>query len=149
MISFDEKLNNLNKKTMDLKQLYREETNLEPYQCIEIENNFTRHYVNWLEAKINYTHSCKSDSREEYNKALDIVEAYHKQLFLCGVGSSLITKKTPITEWSEYDKLPTKIKNVFKKTGTEFMEDMTYELMMRQAYLGYSHWSTFIALRGY
>jgi outer membrane receptor for Fe3+-dicitrate len=24
-------------------------------------------------------------SREEYNKALDIVEAYHKQLFLCGV----------------------------------------------------------------
>ena len=47
---------------MDLKQLYREETNQEPYQCIEIENNFTRHYVNWLEAKINYTHSCKSDS---------------------------------------------------------------------------------------
>ena len=62
MISLDEKLNNLNKKTMDLKQLYREETNLEPYQCLEIENNFTLHYVNWLEAKINYTHSCKSDS---------------------------------------------------------------------------------------
>ena len=69
MISFDEKLNNLNKKTMDLKQLYREETNLEPYQCIEIENNFTRHYVNWLESKINYTHSCESDS----------------ELLLCGV----------------------------------------------------------------
>ena len=64
MISFDEKLNNLNKKTMDLKQLYREETNLEPYQCIEIENNFTRHYVNWLEAKINYTHCCESDSEQ-------------------------------------------------------------------------------------
>ena len=26
-------------------------------------------------------------SREEYNKALDIVEAFHKQLFLCGVGN--------------------------------------------------------------
>ena len=55
MISFDEKLNNLKKKTMDLKQLYREETNLEPYQCIEIENNFTRHYVKWLEAKLTLT----------------------------------------------------------------------------------------------
>ena len=31
-------------------------------------------------------------SREEYNKALDTVEAYHKQLFLCDVGSNLITK---------------------------------------------------------
>ena len=49
---------------MDLKQLYREETNQEPYQCIEIENNFTRHYVNWLEAKINYTRCCKSDSEQ-------------------------------------------------------------------------------------
>ena len=99
-------------------------------------------------------------SREEYNKALDTVEAYHKQLFLCDVGSSLITilsdvnsslitKKTPIAKWSEYAKLPTKIKNVFFRTETEFMEDMTYELMMSQAYLGQSHWSTFIALRGY
>jgi len=88
-------------------------------------------------------------SREEYNKALDTVEAYHKQLFLCDVGSSLITKKTPIAKWSEYAKLPTKIKNVFFRTGTEFMEDMTYELMMSQAYLGQSHWSTFIAIRGY
>jgi len=63
---------------MDLKQLYREETNLEPYQCIEIENNFTRHYVNWLEAKINYTHSCKSDSEllicERCKEILDTLE---------------------------------------------------------------------------
>ena len=37
---------------MDFKQLYREETKLEPYQDIEIENNFTRHYVNWLEQQL-------------------------------------------------------------------------------------------------
>ena len=84
MISFDEKLNNLNKKTMDLKQLYREETNLEPYQCIEIENNFTLHYVNWLESKINYTHSCESLPKERPKTTSTLYPIKEKKCFWCG-----------------------------------------------------------------
>ena len=34
---------------MDLKQKYREETNLEPYGDIDQKDNYTRHYVKWLE----------------------------------------------------------------------------------------------------
>ena len=34
---------------MDLKQEYREETNLEPYGDIDQKDNYTRHYVKWLE----------------------------------------------------------------------------------------------------
>ena len=86
MISFDEKLNNLNKKTMDLKQLYREETNLEPYQCIEIENNFTRHYVNWLESKINYTHSCESDSEQLHTEVFNLAN----KLAINGYGNEAV-----------------------------------------------------------
>jgi len=34
---------------MDLKQKYREETNLEPYGDINQKDNYTRKYVKWLE----------------------------------------------------------------------------------------------------
>jgi len=36
-------------------------------------------------------------TREEYNKALDIVEAYHKQLFIGGVMPSKPSKLEPTT----------------------------------------------------
>ena len=38
---------------MDLKQKYREETNLEPYGNINQKDNYTRHYVKWLEKQCN------------------------------------------------------------------------------------------------
>ena len=38
---------------MDLKQKYREETNLEPYGDINQKDNYTRHYVKWLEKQCN------------------------------------------------------------------------------------------------
>lgn len=42
-------------------------------------------------------------TREEYNKALDIVEAYHKQLFIGGVISSNPSKLEPTTNKSTLD----------------------------------------------
>lgn len=49
---------------MDLKQIYRKETNLEPYEDIEVMNNFTLSYVKWLEAKINNTRSCRGEAEQ-------------------------------------------------------------------------------------
>tara|TARA_R110000744_G_scaffold210286_2_gene329377 strand:- start:726 stop:944 length:219 start_codon:yes stop_codon:yes gene_type:complete len=44
---------------MDIKQIYREEKNLEPYtESPNYEDHFSNDYVKWLEAKINYTHCC-------------------------------------------------------------------------------------------
>ncbi|MGK0464829.1 hypothetical protein [Clostridium sp.] len=44
---------------MDIKQIYREEKNLEPYtESPNYEDHFSNNYVEWLEAKINYTHCC-------------------------------------------------------------------------------------------
>lgn len=37
---------------MDLKQKYREETNLETYVDIEQKDNYTIHYVKWLEKQL-------------------------------------------------------------------------------------------------
>ena len=47
---------------MDIKQIYREETDLEPYhKSYGDYGSYDDKYVKWLEAKINYTHCCKSD----------------------------------------------------------------------------------------
>ena len=45
-------------------------------------------------------------TREEYNKALDIVEAYHKQLFIGVVRHSSTDRKT-VDDWinENYDKI--------------------------------------------
>tara|TARA_B110000483_G_C17763438_1_gene377000 strand:- start:89 stop:328 length:240 start_codon:yes stop_codon:yes gene_type:complete len=47
---------------MDIKQEFREEKNMDVYARNVNDGNFSNVYVKWLEAKINYTHCCKSDS---------------------------------------------------------------------------------------
>ena len=47
---------------MDIKQEFREEKNMDVYARNVNDGNFSNVYVKWLEAKINYTHSCESDS---------------------------------------------------------------------------------------
>jgi len=88
-------------------------------------------------------------TREEYNKALDIVEAYQKQLFIGDVSVSLKDKKTPLNEWTELSKCPTIILNWYKALDLEYVEDMTYEKFMRCRGLGSTYWQTFISIRGY
>jgi hypothetical protein len=49
---------------MDIKQIYREETNLEPHFDVGLDciTCFSIEYVKWLEAKLTLTHDVKSDS---------------------------------------------------------------------------------------
>ena len=49
---------------MDIKQEFREEKNMDVYAMNVNDGSFSNVYVKWLEAKINYTHSCKSDSEQ-------------------------------------------------------------------------------------
>ena len=50
---------------MTLKEQYKKETNLEVYILDPFTGDFDNtKYVEWLEAKINYTHCCKSDSEQ-------------------------------------------------------------------------------------
>jgi hypothetical protein len=49
-------------------------------------------------------------TREEYNKALDIVEAYHKQLFIDSVSGSLRDlSNTPVLKWDKFRKCSTRL----------------------------------------
>ena len=43
---------------MDIKQVYREEKNIDVYADFSKEAGFSTAYVKWLEAKINYTRCC-------------------------------------------------------------------------------------------
>ena len=59
MISFEQIINKLNKKAMTLKEQYKKETNLEVYILDPFTGDFDNtNYVEWLEAKINYTRCC-------------------------------------------------------------------------------------------
>jgi hypothetical protein len=51
---------------MDIKQIYREETNLEPHFDVGLDciTCFSIEYVKWLEAKLTLTHDVKSDSEQ-------------------------------------------------------------------------------------
>jgi hypothetical protein len=98
-------------------------------------------------------------SREEYNKALDIVEAYHKQLFLCGVGSSLMAeKKTRLFDWDKRKLLPVLLQNVFKNVSSNedekggkihYIEDLTWQEFKKFRLAGKKGWEDFIKVRGY
>ena len=49
----------VNKYKMDIKQIYREETDLEPFhKSYGDYGSYDDKYVKWLEAKINYTRCC-------------------------------------------------------------------------------------------
>ena len=49
---------------MDIKQEFREAKNMDVYAMNVNDGSFSNVYVKWLEAKINYTHCCKSDSEQ-------------------------------------------------------------------------------------
>ena len=59
---------------MDIKQVYREETELDVYAEHSLNYaNYTNEYVKWLEAKINYTRCCETlpcNYSEGYNDAI-------------------------------------------------------------------------------
>ena len=63
---------------MDLKQKYREETNLEPYGDIDQKDNYTRQYVKWLEKQCNlYSVVVPKGTLCDVCGSDDIIEAPH------------------------------------------------------------------------
>jgi hypothetical protein len=96
-------------------------------------------------------------SREEYNKALDIVEAYHKQLFLGGDGSSLKDlANTPVLKWDKFEKCSTRLKTALRtaehcnkyNNGRFFIETMNWKDFRYFRYAGRKSWNEFVELRG-
>ena len=89
-------------------------------------------------------------TREEYNKALDIVEAYHKKLFIDSVSGSL--RDLGKTEWTKWTKLntecSTRLRHIILANPDFYLEDMTYDLFRKFRNSGDKTWNEFIELRG-
>ena len=98
-------------------------------------------------------------SREEYNKALDIVEAFHKQLFISSVGSSLrVAGKTRLLEWKKLDMCSTRVQSLFKmiyeyenkyNTDHVYIEDLCWQKFKNFRNAGKVAWTDFVEVRGY
>jgi len=95
-------------------------------------------------------------TRDEYLKALDIVEAYHKQVFLFDAQLLRKNAKTKIRDWDKFWECSTRLQNnlqcmIFPKTREpiEYIEDITRKLFMKQRNVGRKSWIEFSKLRGY
>ena len=87
-------------------------------------------------------------TREEYNKALDIVEQYHQQLVLKKADIILSEEKN----WTYWDKLNTecsiRLKNIILSNPHLNVEDMNETLFLKLRNAGRKTWHEFIELRG-
>jgi len=93
-------------------------------------------------------------TREEYNKALDIVEAYQKQLFIGNVSVSLKDNgKTLVEDWDKLHECSKRLGNVLLNQYNEFLpkyiEDFSKKGFMRFRNAGKVSWYEFTTLRGY
>jgi hypothetical protein len=94
-------------------------------------------------------------TREEYNKALDTVEAYHNQLFTGKINGSLMDL-TPPLKWDKFKHCSTRLQTVLKTAhsyNTEykceyFIESMDWIEFKKIRNAGRKTWSEFIELRG-
>lgn len=100
-------------------------------------------------------------TREEYNKALDVLEAYQKQLF--GLKKKKTLKensKTIIKDWVCFYKCSVRLQNVlvrmevydskekiFKKII--YIEDINKKMFLNLKHAGSKSWREFVNLRGY
>ena len=97
-------------------------------------------------------------TREEYIKALDIVEAYHKQIGLNDIDLTKNENKTRISDWDKLDQcsslLANRIINLEKYVhgqyiSIDYLEDVTKQVFFTARGLGEKSWKEFVALRGY
>jgi len=96
-------------------------------------------------------------TREEYNSALDLVEAYHKQLFIGITGNARDNAKTHIHDWSELPKCSTRLYHALIASTVDtgygvpikYIEDITKRSFLRLRDVGYVSWWEFVELRGY
>ena len=83
-------------------------------------------------------------TREDYNKALDIVESYHEQLFK--ENNSI---KTYWQNWSKLDHCSIRLRNGILRYPNLYLEDITPALFNRLRNVGKKSWYEFVKLRGY
>ena len=100
----------------------------------------------------------KMITREEYNKALDIVEAYHKQLFIDSVSDNLMNlANTPVLRWDKFHKCSTRLRSALKEADhyntkygwNYFIETIDRDSFMKIRNAGEKTWAEFVGLRGY
>jgi len=93
-------------------------------------------------------------TRKEYNKALDIVEAYHKQIFF---NKDNEIKKTPLLEWDKVQICSNRLYRVLEALNhynyvhckNYFIENMIWGEFAKQKGAGKKTWDEFTKLRGY
>lgn len=97
-------------------------------------------------------------TREEYNKALDTVEAYHKQLFIDSViGSLRGLANTPVLKWDKYQKCSKRLQTALWRAEhynnehdcNYFIETMNWNEFRKIQNAGKKSWDEFVELRGY
>ena len=99
-------------------------------------------------------------TREEYNEALDTVEAYHKQLFTDTVSHSSKARRlsnTPPLEWGKFQECSTRLQTVLRNVdlcnrehGCNLaIETMTWREFNNMRFAGRKSWEDFVELRGY
>ena len=97
-------------------------------------------------------------TREEYNKALDTVESYHKQLFIYSViGSLRDLANTPVLKWDKFQKCSARLQTALKTAEdynneyncNYFIETMYWNEFKKIRNAGKKCWVEFVELRGY
>ena len=97
-------------------------------------------------------------TREEYNKALDIVEAYHKQLFIDSVSGNLRDlANTPVLKWDKFHECSARLRSALiladyynKEYGYNyFIETIDRDSFRKIRNAGHKTWAEFVRLRGY
>ena len=100
----------------------------------------------------------KMITREEYNKALDIVEAYHKQLFIDSVSDNLRDLgNTPALKWDKLHECSARLRSALISAdyynkeygGNYFIETIDRDRFRRIRNAGHKTWEEFVRLRGY
>jgi len=88
-------------------------------------------------------------TRKEYNRALDVVEAYHKQLFIQSFATNLTNLRK--TEWTKWDKLYTecssRLRMIILRNPGYYLEDMIEFDFLRLTNAGKKTWAEFKKLR--
>ena len=96
-------------------------------------------------------------TKEEYLKALEIVEAYHKQLFINSVSGSLRDlANTPVLKWDKFQKCGTRLQTALitaDRYNSEyncnyFIETMNWNEFRKIRNAGRKCWTEFVELRG-
>jgi hypothetical protein len=99
-------------------------------------------------------------TRNQYNEALDVIEAYHDQLFKATGGRNLRNvEKTLLLEWDKLPQCSVRLKNglwsymeyckKYKDQDVFFLEDISNKDLRRAEKVGELTLKEFIELRGY